>query len=90
MVEALGILADQPELVALGTLAGVAPSRMAAAFNDADHFFDHLTLGELDRIQGACARMAQFQQQMTTAFDQYLTAAQEILANLPEEAAVAD
>lgn len=53
----MAILADQPEVVSLATLASVAPSKVAAAFNDPNNFFDHLTLDELNRLQSAAARL---------------------------------
>ncbi len=53
------LLADQPELVALANLASVAPSKVAAAFNDEpEQFFVHLSLDELQRLQGAAERLA--------------------------------
>jgi len=75
----LAVLADQPELVALGSLAAVAPSRMAAAFNEPDKFFEHLSLEELSRLKAACERLSALQQEMTLAMDAYLVAAQKIL-----------
>ena len=75
----MAVLADLPELVALGNLAAVAPSKMAAAFNEPEKFFDHLDLKELARLQAACERLAVVQREMTAAMDIYLQAAQKIL-----------
>lgn len=75
----MSVLPDQPELVALGSLASVPPSKMALAFNDPEHFFDHLSLEELDRLKGACERLAQVQLQMTEAMDRYIVEANKIL-----------
>lgn len=77
---AVVILADQPELVALGTLSGVAPSRMAAAFNDADHFFTHLTLDELIRVQGACERLGSLSSLLAASLQEYAQAVREAVA----------
>lgn len=78
------VLADQPELVALGNLASVPPSRMALAFNDPEHFFEHLTLDELGRLKDACERLALMQQTMTEAMDGYIAEAKRILEVVPE------
>lgn len=84
MVEA--IIADLPELVAMAQLAAVPASRMATAFNDGEHFFEHLTLDELDRIRAACERFAIVQAAMVQAMDAYTTAASKVLQAVPTEA----
>lgn len=77
------VIADQPEILALAQLSAVPASKIAAAFGDPPQFFEHLTLEELGRIQGACERFAALQQQMVTAMDIYTEAAQDILARVP-------
>jgi hypothetical protein len=79
----VAVLADLPELVALGTLAGVAPSRMASAFNDAQNFFEHVSLEELDRIKGACERLGSLTTALAAAMDSYVTAAKAALPEVP-------
>ena len=77
------ILADQPELLALASLAAVPASKMAAAFNDAEHFFEHLTLDELQRLTGACERLGVLSAALVTAVDRYTAAVQQILGGEP-------
>lgn len=74
------ILADLPELVALGNLAGVAPSKIAGAFNDAEHFFDHLTLDELQRLQGACERLGALSEALAASVQSYIDQARLVAA----------
>jgi len=73
------MIADQPELLALASLAAVPASKMAAAFNEPERFFDHLDLEEVGRIQAACERWAVLQNQMIAAMDGYMVAARQIL-----------
>ena len=78
------ILADQPELLALASLAAVPASKMAAAFNDAEHFFSHLNLEELARLTNAVERLNALSQALTAAVDEYMAAAQSILDETPD------
>lgn len=78
------ILADAPELVALGNLAAVAPSKMAGAFNDAAHFFTYLDLDELQRIQGACERLGALTAALAQSMDIFLSEARAALEEPPE------
>jgi len=73
------MIADQPELLALAGLAAVPASKMAAAFNEPERFFEHLDLEEIGRIQAACERWAILQNQMIAAMDAYTAAARKIL-----------
>lgn len=61
------IKADSPELIALAGLAKLEPAKLAGAFNDPEHFFEHLTLGELEEYSKACIRMSELQNQMIAA-----------------------
>ena len=83
MVAAVEILADQPEIVALAQVASVPASKMVAAFNDPQHFFDHMTLDELQRLDSACVRMADVQKQMAQALAIYADWAKAFLAQSP-------
>ncbi len=65
-------LADLPELVALAQIASVAPSAMAAAFSDPEHFFKHLTLDELARIKIGTDRIAALSTELARACDVYI------------------
>ena len=74
------ILADQPELVALASLAAVPPSKLAAAFNDPEHFFSHVGLEEVSRLNDAVKRMGELSRQLIAAaeiFTEYTQAALE-------------
>lgn len=51
------LVPDQPELLALASLAAVPASKMAAAFSEPERFFEHLSLEELARVQAACERL---------------------------------
>lgn len=73
------ILADQPELVALSNLAAVAPSKVAAAFNEPEQFFLHLSLDELARLQAACERLGALALQLSEATDEYTQEARKRL-----------
>jgi hypothetical protein len=76
----VAILADQPELVVLGTLSGVAPSKMAAGFNDPEHIFSFLDLEEVQRIQGACERLGALTVTLAEALQIYTDAARAVLS----------
>ena len=78
------ILADQPELVALGTLSGVAPSKMAQGFNDPEHLFTFLDLGEIQRIQGACERLGSLTAVLVQALDIYTEAAKAVVSGVSD------
>lgn len=84
------VLADQPELIALGQLAAVAPSKMAAAFNDPEHFFEHLDLEELGRLQAAGERLALVEQAMTLSMDIYIEQTRRLLEAQAAEVPDAD
>jgi len=60
MSEPTPLSPDAPELRLLAQLGGVAPSRMADAYNDPDHFLEHMTLAEMKRLQGAYERLLAF------------------------------
>jgi hypothetical protein len=76
----VAILADDPELMALGTLSGVAPSKMAQGFNDPEHVFSFLDLNELSRIKGACERLGALTALIAAALDIYASAANAALS----------
>lgn len=78
------VLADAPELVALANLAGVAPSKLAAGFNDAENLFTYLGLDELDRVRGACERLGALTAVLAQALDIYIEAAREAIAGSVE------
>jgi hypothetical protein len=48
---------DSPELRAIAQLAGVAPSRLARAYNDPEHILEHFTIEEMKRLQVAYERL---------------------------------
>ena len=77
------ILADQPELLALAGLASVPASKMAGAFNDAEHFFDHLSLAELARLSDAIQRLQDLSLALVAATEKYAAAARAILDEVP-------
>ncbi len=79
-------LADQPELAALCTLAAVAPSKVAQAFNDPLALFSHLTLEEIQRLQGACERLGSLTTALAVALESWTVAAKMAL----QEPSVAD
>ena len=60
---------DLPELRLIAQLAGIAPSRLAAAFNDPAHLMEHLTRDELKQFQAACFRLGEVQSRMMQALD---------------------
>lgn len=74
------ILADQPELLALATLAAVPASKLAAAFNDPENFFTHVGLEEVARLNDAVKRLGDLSRQMVEAAESYTDYAQEKLA----------
>ena len=74
------ISADQPELQAFALLAGVEPWKMAMAFNDPDHLFDHLTLEEIARFKVGCEAIEVLRVRMLAAMDQYLSYTRGVLA----------
>jgi hypothetical protein len=80
------ILADQPEVIALAGLASVPASKIAAAFNSPEHFFEHLALPELARLSAACERMAAVQRRMVEAMETYTKYGQAILAEVAQDA----
>ncbi len=80
----LVIVADAPELVALGNLAGVAPSKMAQAFNDPKALFDHLSLDEVLRLQGACERLGSLTTALASALKEWTDAAAAVLLEASE------
>lgn len=65
------ILADAPEVLALATLASVSATTMAAAFNDPEHIFSHMSLDELGRLQNAAARLTELNTRMARALAIY-------------------
>ena len=75
----MSFLPDQPELLALAQLASVAPSKIAAAYNDPDAFFEHLTLPELDRIRDASERLGQLVTDMAAAVQPFLEQGKAVL-----------
>lgn len=77
---------DQPELLALAALASVPASKMAAAFNDPEQFFDHMSLEELGRLTAAIERLNLVSQQMMKATQVWALAAKAAL----EETEAAD
>lgn len=74
------LIPDQPELLALASLAAVPASKMAAAFNDPVRFFEHLDLEALLRIQNACERLGEMQTAMLEALSIFTEAARLALA----------
>lgn len=65
MGEKLGV--DTPELRLIAQLAGIAPSRLAAALNNPEHLYQHLTLDELKRFEESCIRLSGVQARMIEA-----------------------
>jgi hypothetical protein len=79
MTDAPSFSATLPELVALAQLAGVDPSKMAAAFSEPEHIFQHITLDELARIKQSTDRLAALSAQLAAACDVYMTSAKGVL-----------
>jgi len=73
------ILADAPELQVLAQLASVAPSKVADAFNDPEHMFDHMSLDELHRLESASTRMGGVITEMARALAIYADVARRYL-----------
>lgn len=73
---------DQAEVASLALLSGLDPKKMAAAFNEPQKFFDHLSLPELTRLQETCQRFAIVQNLMIAAMDQYKSYAKGLLEGL--------
>ena len=67
MTDLATISPDLPELRVLARAAGVAPSRMADAFNEPERMLEHITLEELARLKAMCDRMVVLMVQMTTS-----------------------
>ncbi len=72
------ILADQPELMALASLAAVPASKLAAAFNDPQNFYEHVDLGEVERLTGAVQRLNALSQQLAEAAAEFTEHAQAV------------
>ncbi len=79
------ISGDNPELAALAQAAGVDPGKMAAAFNDPERFFEHLTPEELARINESCGRFQVLGNQLARALDVYTIHARGFLSGLKGE-----
>ena len=60
---------DQPEFRMLAQLAGCPPSKLAAAFNNPEHLFEHVTLEQLERFTAACARLTALSLELTARID---------------------
>lgn len=76
------ISADLPELIALASMASVDPERMAAAFNDPENLFDHLTRDDLHQLKLSCDRLAVLQAQLTASADRYMVFARGVLVGV--------
>jgi hypothetical protein len=70
---------DLPELKIMAALAAVQPSAMAAAFNEPEKMFEHLTLGELDRLREAFVRCAILGERLAAACGIYSEYAKQLL-----------
>ncbi len=79
------IAADNRELVALAQASGVDPEKMAAAFNDPERFFDHLTLEELSQVQEATVRLQALAKALAASLDVYTVHARGFLSGLRGE-----
>ncbi len=77
----MAISADSPELKAFAMAGDIDPEKMAAAFNDPEHLFDHLTLAEIARFKIGCDRLVDLQKVMLAAMDQYMAHARAVLAD---------
>jgi AMMECR1 domain-containing protein len=82
MTDAPSFSATLPELVALAQLAGVDPSKMAAAFSDPEQFFQHISLDELARIKVSTDLLAALSTELAKACDVFLGHAKGVLANV--------
>lgn len=67
------------EFLALANLSGIDAEKMAEAFNDPEHFFDHLSLEELRQFSDACVRVSALQSRMVAATDMYVAFARGLL-----------
>ena len=61
------IAADTPELRLFAQLAGVAPSRMAVAFNDLKNPYEHITLEELELLFQPTRHLVELEQLLAFA-----------------------
>ncbi len=84
MVERVTFLSDQPELVALATLASVAPSQVALAFNDPPSLFSHLSLPEIQRLRDACERLGSLTTALVAGLEVWTDAAKVALSEAPQ------
>ena len=68
---------DLPELRLLAQFVGIAPSRLAAAFSDPAHLFEHITLDELQRFKENCDRVGALMVDMAASMAAGLPALQK-------------
>jgi hypothetical protein len=85
MVEVV-IEATEPEVRAMSQMAAIDPEKLAAAFNDPEHFFEHLDLEGLRRFAESCVRLQQLQGRMIASTERYASYARGLLAGLRAEA----
>ena len=65
---------DMPELRLWAQLVGIAPSRLAAAFNDPLRLHEHITFDEMNMIAGTAGRLAALQARMLAALELFMKA----------------
>lgn len=72
--------AESPALKAFALVAGLEAWKLAAAFNDPEHLFDHLTLDEIARFKAGTDLLASTHAQMVEAMDRFLVFSRGVLA----------
>lgn len=63
------VFAESPELIAIATMSGVNPGKLATALSNPARLFDHLSLDDLNKIKASCERLTILQAEMATAMD---------------------
>jgi len=73
------IAADSPELRVLAQMAGIDPIKVGLAFSQPELLFEHISLGELSKLNICCNRLARMGVEMARALDIYAEVARKIL-----------
>lgn len=71
---------DSPAVQGMALAAGLEAWKLAAAFSDPEHLFDHLTLEEIARFRAGVDELETTRAVMLAAMDQYLAYARGVLA----------
>lgn len=75
----LNFSSDQPELRLFAQLAGIAPSKLAAAFNEPELLFKHITPDQLASLKEASFSLSALSNRLAASCDIYLKYAKGVL-----------